>query len=214
MFSSIDEIKKSYRVKREDIKKRLQDFKKIMDEDDRRIFTEMAFCICTPQSKATSAWSAIEAVAKNNYLFSGSEKTIRPFLNAVRFADNKTKFIVEARSKFTEDGQWRLKEKINSFKDMLEARKWLADNILGLGMKEASHFLRNIGMGDNLAILDVHILNNLKEMGVIDEIPKCLTEKIYLDIEKKVRDFSKLVGIPMGELDLLFWSEETGMIFK
>jgi len=214
MFNSIEEIKKSYKIKREDIKRRLEDFKKVMDEDDRRVFAEMAFCICTPQSKATSAWTAIEAVAKNNYLFVGSEKTIRPFLNAVRFADNKTRFIVEARNKFTEGGQWRLKEKILSFKNPPEARKWLSDNIMGLGMKEASHFLRNIGMGEDLAILDVHILDNLKNIGVIDEIPKCLTEKNYLDIEKKLRDFSKLVDIPMEELDLLMWSEEAGMIFK
>ena len=87
-------------------------------------------------------------------------------------------------------------------------------NIKGFGMKEASHFLRNIGLGDNLAILDVHILDNLKTLGVIDEIPKNMSDKNYLKIESKLRDFSRLVGIPMDELDLVFWSEETGIIFK
>jgi N-glycosylase/DNA lyase len=107
-----------------------------------------------------------------------------------------------------------LKEKILSFKNSLEAREWLAKNIKGFGMKEASHFLRNIGMGSDLAILDVHILSNLQALGVIDEVPKSITDKIYLEIESKVRYFSKLVSIPMDELDLLLWSEETGIIFK
>jgi len=214
MICSIEELKKSHRLKREAIRKRLQEFKNLANESDERLFAEMAFCICTPQSRAISAWAAIEAVAKNNYLFNGSENVIRPFLNAVRFADNKTKYIVEARENFRMGGQWSLKEKIFSFKNSFEARSWLVENVKGLGMKEASHFLRNIGLGEELAILDVHILKNLKTLGIIDEIPKCLSEKNYLEIEKKFGDFSELVGIPVGELDLLLWSEETGMIFK
>jgi N-glycosylase/DNA lyase len=214
MLSSIEELKKSHKLKRENIRKRLQDFKKLLDENDERLFAEMAFCICTPQSKATLAWKAIESVVRNNYLFVGSENMIKPFLNSVRFSENKTNFIVEARKKFNENGQWSLKEKILSFKNSLEAREWLAKNIKGFGMKEASHFLRNIGMGSDLAILDVHILSNLQALGVIDEVPKSITDKIYLEIESKVRYFSKLVSIPMDELDLLLWSEETGIIFK
>jgi N-glycosylase/DNA lyase len=214
MIGSIDELKKSYKAKREEIKKRLVDFKEMINENDERLFAEMAFCICTPQSKATLAWKAIEAIVKNNYLFIGSENMIRPFLNSVRFCDNKAKFIVEARKKIKENGRWVLKEKISSFKDSFEAREWLVENIKGFGMKEASHFLRNIGLGGNLAILDVHILDNLKTLGVIDEIPKGISDKNYLEIESKLRDFSRLVSIPMDELDLVFWSEETGIIFK
>jgi len=81
-------------------------------------------------------------------------------------------------------------------------------------MKESSHFIRNVGMGSDIAILDVHILKNLKEYGVVEKVPEVLTKKVYLDIESKMRGFSKLIKIPMDELDLLLWSEETGMIFK
>jgi len=41
-----------------------------------------------------------------------------------------------------------------------------------------------------------------------------LTKKRYLEIEEKVRRFSREIDIPMGELDLLLWSKETGWIFK
>jgi len=214
MAKEINELLKSYKSKRLEIKKRLEEFNQIKNDSDERIFAELAFCICTPQSKATSAWIAIEALVKNDYLFTRSERMIRPFLNAVRFADNKTKYIVEARELFTKDGKLNIKERIRSFPGNLKLREWLVENVKGLGMKESSHFLRNIGLGNDLAILDIHVLNNLKEYGVIEKIPKTLTKKNYLEIENKIKEFSNLVGVPMGELDLLLWSEETGIIFK
>ncbi len=94
-----------------------------------------------------------------------------------------------------------------------ELREWLVKNIKGYGYKEASHFLRNIGF-EELAILDRHVLKNLKNYGVIEEVPKSLTPKKYKEIEEKMRRFSKSVDIPISHLDLLFWSNETGEIFK
>lgn len=185
-----------------------------MNEHDERIFAELCFCICTPQSKATACWNSISSLMKNGLLYNGSEKQIRPFLNPIRFADKKVEFIIEARNTFTEDGKIKIKNWIKKFDDIFELRNWLAKNVNGLGLKEASHFLRNIGLGENFAILDRHILKNLKESGVIEEIPATLTEKKYLEIEKKMKEFSDKINIPMDELDLLYWSKETGIIFK
>ena len=90
---------------------------------------------------------------------------------------------------------------------------WLIHNVRGLGWKEASHFLRNIGYR-NLAILDRHILKNLKHHNVFRTTPKTLTPKKYRAIEKGFASFANAVGISMDELDLLFWSNETGEILK
>ncbi|HEX9829408.1 MAG TPA: hypothetical protein VGB10_04275 [Bacteroidota bacterium] len=87
-------------------------------------------------------------------------------------------------------------------------------NVMGLGYKEATHFLRNIGKNDGLAILDRHILRNLKRYGAIRSLPDTLSRKQYLSIEKRFMKFSERVGIPVDELDLLFWSMETGEIRK
>jgi N-glycosylase/DNA lyase len=94
-----------------------------------------------------------------------------------------------------------------------ELREWLVTNVKGLGWKEASHFLRNIGHR-NLAILDRHILRNLEKYSVIRSLPKRLTKKEYLRIEEKFRRFAIAVGLSMDELDLLFWSMETGKVLK
>jgi len=106
-----------------------------------------------------------------------------------------------------------LKQRLD-FKDPIATREWLVANIKGMGYKEASHFLRNIGLGKGLAILDVHILKNLKRYGVLKKMPASLTKKTYLEIEEKMRRFSKKIGIPLEELDLLLWASETGFIFK
>ena len=64
-----------------------------------------------------------------------------------------------------------------------------------MGYKEASHFLRNIGLGYDIAILDRHILKNLKLFNVIDEIPSSISKKKYFEIEEKMRNFSKKIKL-------------------
>jgi len=210
----MESLQKAYSLKKGDIRKRLEEFKEVWLQPDKRIFAELCYCLCTPQSKAEVCDRVITKLEKNNLLFVGSRKQIRPFLNLVRFPENKTEYIVEAREFFTEDRELKIKERIKSFDNMQELREWLADNIMGLGYKEASHFLRNIGLGEELAILDRHILKNLEKYKVIEDIPKTLTRKKYLEIEKKMKEFSEKINIPLAELDLLFWSEETGKILK
>ncbi len=213
-MNSLERLIEIYKVRRDEIQRRLSEFKKILSESNRRIFAELAFCICTPQSKAKNCWEIISSLMKNGLLFNGNEEQIKPFLNSIRFGENKAKYIVNARRLFTEDDTLKIKEKIQLFNDPFKLREWLVENILGIGMKEASHFLRNIGLGKDFAILDRHILKNLKEFNVIKDIPKSISKKVYLDIENKMREFSKQINIPMDELDLLLWSKETGIIFK
>ena len=81
-------------------------------------------------------------------------------------------------------------------------------------MKEANHVLRNLGFGDEIAILDRHILRNLVQLNIIDEIPKSITEKKYYEIEEKMKEYSEYSEITMGELDLVLWYKEAGEVFK
>ncbi len=208
---SISELKTLYGYRKTDIKRRLQEFRQIKNEDDKKIFSELCFCLLTPQSRAKICDRAIKQLESTNMLFNGNERQIQGFLNNVRFHENKSKYIVNAREMLSKIS---IKEKLKSFSDSFEAREWLIENIKGFGYKEASHFLRNIGMGEDLAILDRHIIRNLVNFGVLDEPPTFLTPKKYLEIEKKMKEFSERIEIPFAELDLLFWSKETGEIFK
>ncbi|MDR3092571.1 MAG: N-glycosylase/DNA lyase [Endomicrobium sp.] len=181
---------------------------------EEEIFTELVFCLFTPQSKAVSCWAAVNDLADKNMIFNSKEEDIAKTIKKVRFRNNKAKYVVKTRKLFTTSGKISIKEKLKSFKDTYELRKWLINNIKGIGYKEAGHFLRNIGIGKDLAILDRHILKNLKVYGTIKEIPKTLNAKTYLKIEKQMQDFAKNIGIPMSHLDMLFWCKNTGGIFK
>ncbi len=211
----MEDLLKMYKERKNEIRKRLEEFKSVLERPDEKVFSEIAFCLLTPQSKAITCWSAVQALEKNNLLVNGNENQIRPFLQAVRFPENKTKYLIEARNFFAENGDIKIKGRLAGFNNPFLLREWLVENVKGLGMKEASHFIRNIGLSRNkLSILDVHVLKNLKELGVIGEIPKSLTKKKYLEVETKMKGFADGIGIKLDELDLLMWSKETGLIFK
>lgn len=207
------ELMLKYKNRQKEIRKRLGEFKKAWDGSEKQIFTELCFCICTPQSKAVYCDKAVKALAKSGSLFSGDVQAVREGLVAVRFPNNKARFIVESRQLFLEKGEIRIKDKLDLSR-IKDTRDWLVRNVKGIGFKEASHFLRNIGFGRHLAILDVHILKNMVRFGVIKEIPKSINRKKYFDLEQKLEKFARAIKIPMEELDLLFWSEQTGMVFK
>ena len=209
----IEALQAVYKKQKKAISDRLADFKTVGGACDREIFGELCFCILTPQSKAVKCDEIIRKLKSTKLLFEGDASQIRPHVKGARFYKNKTGYLVAARDNLSRGGQVRIKEKIDSA-DPVAAREWLVKNIKGIGYKEASHFLRNIGLGEDLAILDVHILRNLQELGVIPQIPASLTKKRYIEIEEKLRSFSKDSGIPVGHLDILFWSMATGRIFK
>ena len=212
--NALEELKDLYSEKRNDIHQRLREFREILDRNDDDVFAELCFCLLTPQSSAKTCWAAVSRLKERSLLLKGEANEIQPQLNDVRFGDSKAKYIVEARATFSKDGKLYLKSHLSSFTNRFELREWMVENVKGLGYKEASHFLRNIGLGEEFAILDRHILRNLKRLEVITEVPVSITKKRYLEIEEKLRSFSREIGIPLADLDLLFWSRETGWIFK
>jgi len=211
--AGLNELLQKYRAKRFKITQRLKDFRHIYKTSDRKIFQELSFCILTPQANALFCDEAVRELSSSNLLYNGTKDQIRSKLGRVRFPNNKAAFLVSAREGLKNGKALDIKRKIDH-KDIFKTREWFAKNIKGLGYKEASHFLRNIGLGRDIAILDVHILRNLKKYRVIKEIPSSITKNKYFDIEKKMNNFSQSIGIPMEDLDLLFWSEQTGFIFK
>lgn len=210
------EIEKIYKEKQKDIEKRLREFKEIWERGSNEdIHAELSFCILTPQSKAVNAWKAITTLRENGLLFNGSAEDIVEYLNIVRFKNNKAKYLVALREQMqNEKGEIITKDFFNSITDVKEKREWIVKNIKGMAYKEAGHFLRNVGFGKEIAILDRHILKNLVKLEVIEDIPKSLTPKLYLEIEEKMKAYCKFISIPMDSLDLLLWYKEAGEIFK
>lgn len=208
-------LRKKWLTLKSVISNRLLDYENVWKNgSDNDIFAELAFCLFTPQSKAKSCWASVNILLNKNLLFKGTKSQIAKELNMVRFRNNKAGYVVLARKQFSSYGKIYIKQLISEFSNIFEARNWMVKNVKGLGYKEASHFLRNIGFGDKITILDRHILKNLKIHRVINEIPKSITKKTYLETERKMIKFSKNIKIPLNHLDLLFWCNETGEVFK
>ena len=208
------EILKIHKEIKTGIEKAIKGYKKAWEGTEQEIFAEMAFCILTPQSKAKNAWKAITNIVENGLLYEGKAEEIVEFLNIVRFKNNKSRYLVELRELMTRNGKLQPKKILSEIGDTFEKRKWILKNVRGMGLKEANHVLRNLGFGENIAILDRHILRNLEALNVIDEIPKTITEKKYYEIEEKMREYSDFSKIRMDELDLVLWYKEAGEIFK
>lgn len=208
------ELKTTLELIKPDVDKRINEFKSIwLKADEKKLFQELAFCLLTPQSKAQNAWKTVLILTENNLLFTGQVTEISEYLNYVRFKNNKARYIVKAREQFF-NNTLGIRETLTQFSTVIEKREWLLKNITGYGLKEASHYLRNIGFVDEVTILDRHILRNLKNFNVIDEIPKSLTLKKYYEIENKMKQFSQKINISLGYLDFIFWYNATNGLFK
>ena len=205
----------SYHAKRGIIRARLEEFRDVYrNGDDGRIFEELAFCICTAGASAKMGLRSIEAL--KDILLDGSLKKFRRRLEGVhRFPNYRPAYIIHTREYLRREHRLGLRGLIESFGDPLERRDFFARNkdIKGIGYKESSHFLRNIGY-QGYAILDKHILNTLYEVGILESPKPPGTRDRYISIENSLRQFADDIGIPMDELDLLLWSEKTGEVLK
>jgi N-glycosylase/DNA lyase len=213
--SNIENLREVYRPVQGRIEDRLSEFSRIWESrDDEAMLRELLFCLLTPQSKAKVCWGAISEMACSDVLLKGTYDEVLASIAMVRFKYKKAGFLITARGRFSGDGGISLSRHIESLGPPREARGWFAENIKGMGYKEASHFLRNIGLGADLAILDRHVLRNMKGYGIIEAIPSHISKKDYLLLEGKVEEFSDRIGIPMDHLDMLLWYKEAGDVFK
>ncbi len=214
-YRHLDELRREHAEKGEQVRARLAEFRAMWREPDERLFEEVAYCILAIQTKARASDAAVRGLAERDLLFRGEALEIATFLRPrIRFHNHKAAYLVAARERFRPSGRWALKETLSSFATPEAARDWLAREVDGFSMKEASHLLRNIGFSDRLAILDRHVLRNLVRHGVIRAVPKSLPPPRYREIEARWREFAVAVGIPLAELDLLFFSRGAGAILK
>ena len=204
----IEKMECFYKTHQAVIRTRLSEFAAIQPAD---YFYELVYCLLTPQSSAVHADKVVSLLLTSG--FRKKNVNPEPFLRRkecyIRFHRTKSRHLLRMKEQFSVIAQ-KLSEPVLAS----ELREWLVKNVLGLGYKEASHFLRNIGENDGLAILDRHILRNLKRLGVINSIPNSISKKKYLDIEQRFSKFARAIGIALDELDLVFWSMETGEIRK
>jgi N-glycosylase/DNA lyase len=214
---TVEDVRETHKARRREIEARLAEFRDVWRTgDDARLWEELVYCIFTAGASARMGLKSVEALRP--LLFEGSREAMTEVLleaRAHRYPVARPGYVVTTRDYLREDCGMRLRERLTGFTDPLARRDWLASErrIKGLGYKEASHFLRNIGFS-GYAILDKHILRSLAEMGVTDSPQPPTTRARYLHTEERLRRFAHDVGIDFDELDLVLWSMKTGEILK
>lgn len=209
------QLKHSYSRKKHIIRARLSEFEsRIEDAGNQEIFEELVFCILAAGTSARMGITTLEQI-KNIILTADREELTTGLRGIYRFYNIRAGYIVDTRDFLKDRYGMKLKEHLLSFSDPAERRDFLAmtKEIRGIGYKEASHFLRNIGFR-GYSILDKHVMRALNELGVIDSTKPPANRKRYLETERALKRFSVENGFDPDELDLLLWSEKTGEILK
>jgi N-glycosylase/DNA lyase len=214
---TVESIRATHKARRKEIRARLGEFKEVWrDGSDARLWEELVFCIFTAGASARMGLKSIEAVRPLLWNGDGAEMTeALKEAGAHRFPVSRPAYIVIARNYLREHCGLRLREQLEGFSDPIERRDWLAreKRIKGLGYKEASHFLRNIGLMGH-AILDKHVLRCLADLEVVESSRPPSTRARYLEIEERLKGVARDVGIDFDELDLVLWSMKTGEVLK
>ncbi|MGB2692218.1 MAG: DNA lyase [Thermodesulfobacteriota bacterium] len=210
----VEELKTLYSEKKDSIRNQLNEFKEVHHKaDDRRIFEELTFCILTSAVGPKVAAKSLEAI--KDALLEASPEELVEQLKGVHKYPEKAYYIVHTRDYLEREYDLKLNKLIRSFNDPLELREFFALNkdIKGLGLTQASHFLRNIGI-KGYAMLDRNVLRSLYDLEVLDSAKPPTTKKKYLEAEEKMKEFASELGIEVEELDMLLWSMKTGHIPK
>lgn len=208
-------LNSDYKILKPRILAKMAEFERLWksgSEDE--LFQELAFCLMTPQSPAKACWEAVGRLFEGGLFYTGIEAELVLAIHPIRFKHHKARYMIGARELFLPCGVPCLRRLLEIHGDPPDMREWLVNNVKGLGFKEASHFLRNIGLGEDLAILDRHILRTMKARGVIRRIPDSISRKRYLVSEKKFIRWAERLKIPPAHLDLLLWHQGTGHLFK
>jgi N-glycosylase/DNA lyase len=205
LIKAIEELKKN--EVRDLVNTRMSEFSMIREASQEQIFSELCFCIMTANCGAEKCIEIHEHIG-DEFIDLSQGALARKFKElGYRFPNVRSGYISEAQEYIQQ-----LKDILNSNTQENELREWIVKNIKGLGYKEGSHFLRNIGF-TNYAIIDFHIIDLLVKYNLIEK-PKTLTKRKYLEIEELLMQIANKLDLNLAELDLYLWYLETGKVLK
>lgn len=171
------------------------------------IFGELCFCVLTANTSAELGLM-VQSRINPRFFITSDPVLLRDTLKEIRYR------FYNVRSRFIVRNRWILEELPDLLRsdDRIGMRDYLVEKLDGIGYKESSHFLRNVGIFD-FAILDKHILRLLSDEFSMD-LTKPPTRRKYLEIEEKFIELADSIGMKPGILDLYLWKIATGKVLK
>lgn len=197
-----EDVQYFYRFYKDSVQAKIQSFE---TSDLEVIFREAVYCFLTPATKAESAYATHKVLFMDGFFFRASQEEIAACLRAkpyIRFHNQKAQRLLFWR----EYGKKIITDML-AIAEESDKREFLVENVYGMSYKEASHFLRNIGMGRSLAILDRHIINFMKESAMLPvSADFSQVNRRYKDWEKVFIDFALAQSWTVPEADFAVWA--------
>lgn len=125
--------------------------------------------------------------------------------NGYRYHTQKSKVIFNAANFFIDysDGDIIIFITSNN-NDYRSIRNVLMKSINGIGIKIASHWLRNIGY--DICTIDIHLRRLLLNLGITNDSPnKSLSNENFILLENQFRNLSKILDENLGVLQYSIW---------
>ncbi len=185
-----------------------------------QLWAELTCCVLSSQVPYETAQAAAvrletsglflkEGVAPRDLEVALAELLRRPFdidggSRRYRFPDSRARQLTATVVQVRRDAKG-LSDLLGSFGDIEIARRWFVTNAKGLGPKQASMFLRNVGASYDLAVLDRHLINYMVMMGLTADPRPIRRMADYRRDEVVLRDHAASFGLPVGFFDWAVW---------
>ena len=188
---------------------------------ERCLWWELSCCLLSSQVPY-----ALAAAASDRLEESGLLTSTQP--NEAALADNLTALLStpllvcgssrryrfpQARARQLASTKWAVQAGTGSLSELIRlagtgeaVREWLVGNAPGIGPKQASMFVRNVGLSYEVAILDRHVLNYMVALDIAPT-PILATSSLprYLKGEIALRAHADHIGVSVGLLDWAIW---------
>lgn len=201
-----------------------QDQRDWRDLDDSVLWGELCLCILSSNVRFETAVSALRRLLDKGLLTRNDSRKLargkiaaelaRPVylpprkngsLRRYRFPNVRASNLASAW-----DVMYRERNGVKAF--LMESssvdatRLQLAKMIPGIGLKEASHFMRNVKFADSVAIIDTHIVKFLREYAGLEvSFQNGFTSRDYFALEDLMRKISDQFNLSLAALDMAIW---------
>lgn len=186
-----------------------------------KVFREVVGAILGSQVSFELALSALDALDRDGALhFDKNVDSYRKRIRSVlllplenerwkrprryRFPDSKAWSIASTAAAFygcdTPIKQW-----LASQPDARVARRELVERAHGLGPKQASMALRNIGFAHTFAVLDAHVLRYMRLTKWMRGLPRTSVLSVYERVEARFLDYASWLGHDVDVVDKAVW---------
>jgi N-glycosylase/DNA lyase len=135
LINQIKQLKKLEIAKT--ITKKVAEFEELGKKKQEEVFSELCFCLMTANFDAEKCIRIQKELGRSFEILPEDKLAEELKKYGHRFPNKRANYISEARSCSVELHDAIMK------KDGKQMRKWLIENVKGLGMKEASHFPSN-----------------------------------------------------------------------